>query len=53
MLTPFSVAFIKGWRRSLACLICCEGIKQLGITLEDLTLEFKASLDSCVHVVLA
>lgn len=39
---PFSVAYVKGWRRSLACLICCEAVRTLGISLEELTSEFKA-----------
>ena len=42
MLAPFSVGFIKGWRRSLAALIICEGIRSLGIELDDLTDQFKA-----------
>ena len=40
-LPPFSVAYIKGWRRSLACLICCEDVRALGISFEDLTTNFK------------
>ncbi|CAK9008023.1 FO synthase subunit 1, partial [Durusdinium trenchii] len=44
MLAPFSVGFIKGWRRSLAALIICEGIRSLGIELDDLTDQFKVEL---------
>lgn len=47
MLPPFSIAFVKGWRRSLACLICCEGVKSLGIELDELTSDFKAA--ACVE----
>ncbi|CAK9043568.1 FO synthase subunit 1 [Durusdinium trenchii] len=43
-LPPFSVAFVKGWRRSLSILIVCEGIRSLGIPFEELTPEFKASV---------
>ncbi|CAK9097739.1 FO synthase subunit 1 [Durusdinium trenchii] len=41
---PFGVAYIKGWRRSLAALICCEGVRSLDIQLDELTDNFKASL---------
>ncbi len=39
---PFSVAYVKGWRRSLACLIIFEGIRVLGVDMEELTPAFKA-----------
>lgn len=42
LLPPFCVSYIKGWRRSLACLLCCEGIRTLGIDLADVTDVFKA-----------
>ena len=42
MLPPFSISYIKGWRRSLACLLCCEGIRTLGIDMADVTDAFKA-----------
>lgn len=42
ILPPFSVGFIKGWRRSLSALIICEGIRSMGIPLEDLADVFKA-----------
>lgn len=42
MLPPFGVAFVKGWRRSLALLISLEGIRQLGIPTDELTSVFKA-----------
>ena len=41
LLPPFSVGFIKGWRRSLAALIICEGIRSLGIEIADLTDTFR------------
>lgn len=41
MLPPFSVAFVKGWRRSLAMLIICEGIRSIGIDLADVDSGFK------------
>jgi hypothetical protein len=41
MLPPFSVAFVKGWRRSLAMLIICEGIRSIGIDLADVDSVFK------------
>ena len=50
MLAPFSVAFVKGWRRSLACLICCEGVKSLGIEMDELTPDFKAALPSTLNI---
>lgn len=41
-LVPFSVAFVKGWRRSLSCLITCDAIKSLEIPFEELSTNFKA-----------
>ncbi len=41
-LVPFSVAFVKGWRRSLSCLIACDAIKTLEIPFEELSANFKA-----------
>ena len=41
MLPPFSVGFVKGWRRSLAMLIICEGIRSIGIDLADVDSLFK------------
>lgn len=46
MLPPFGVAFVKGWRRSLALLISLEGIRQLGIPTDELTSVFKAGWSS-------
>eukprot|EP00435_Cladocopium_sp_Y103_P058569 s586_g20.t1 len=43
---PFSIGFVKGWRRSLSALIICEGVKALGIDIAELTDEFKAGLVS-------
>lgn len=42
LLPPFSVGFVKGWRRSLATLIICEGVKSLGIDVAELRPCFKA-----------
>ena len=36
-LRPFSVAFMKGWRRSVTCLIALEGIRTLQISLDDIS----------------
>ena len=41
ILPPWSVGFIKGWRRSLAMLICLEGVRSLGVELAELTDNFK------------
>ena len=49
MLRPFCVAFVKGWRRSLAALICCEAIRSLGIDFAELTDVFKVGLDHLVY----
>lgn len=49
MLPPFSVAFVKGWRRSLAALICCEAIRSLGIDFAELTDVFKVGFDQLVY----
>jgi hypothetical protein len=34
MLPPFSVAYIKGWRRSVSALIVAEAVRELGIYTE-------------------
>ena len=47
-LPPFSVAYVKGWRRSLACLIVLEGIRVLGVDMEELTPAFKAGVTAYV-----
>ena len=41
ILPPFSIAFVKGWRRSLAALICAEGVRALNINVGDLSTKFK------------
>ena len=41
LLRPFSVAFVKGWRRTLAAFICCEGIRKLQIPLDRIPDVFK------------
>lgn len=43
LLAPFSIAYVKGWRRGLAALILIEGIRCLGIPIEDVVPAFKAS----------
>lgn len=43
LLAPFSIAYVKGWRRALAALILIEGITCLGIPIEDMVPAFKAS----------
>ena len=40
-LTPFSIGFVKGWRRSLVCLTLLEAIYTLKIDINDLTTNFK------------
>lgn len=40
-LAPFSVGYIKGWRRSVACLAVAEAIKALDI-LEEVSAQYKA-----------
>ena len=44
---PFSVAYVKGWRRALACLISCEAVRALGLDVSELTPKFKAGLRPC------
>ena len=41
-LPPFSVAYVKGWRRSVSCLIVAEAIRELRIDFSDLTQNYKA-----------
>ena len=43
MLPPFSVAYIKGWRRSVSALIVAEAVRELGIEAE-LRSDYKAWL---------
>lgn len=43
-LRPFSLAFVKGWRRSVTCLIALEGIRSLGIALDEVPKELKAAV---------
>lgn len=49
MLVPFSVGYIKGWRRSISALIAAEGIKALNIDFAEVTNEFKAGL-TCTFI---
>lgn len=46
-LKPFSTAYVKGWRRSVACLIAVEGLKRLAIPMETVSLDYKAWLKIC------
>ena len=39
---PFSIAFVKGWRRSLMMLTALEGILVNNISMEDVSSTFKA-----------
>ena len=41
LLRPFSVAFVKGWRRTLCAFIICEGIRKLQIPLDKIPGVFK------------
>ncbi len=43
LLRPFSVAYVKGWRRSLACLMCLEAVRSIGLPLDELTNNFKVT----------
>lgn len=43
---PFTVGYIKGWRRSVTCLVVAEGIRSLGIPLGDLHHDYKAGQSS-------
>lgn len=38
---PFSVAFVKGWRRSVTCLVVADAIRALEIDFGDLTSVYK------------
>lgn len=38
-----SVAYIKGWRRSVTALIVAEGLRELSIDFAELTGNYKAS----------
>ena len=41
-LEPFSVAYVKGWRRSVTALIVAQGVKELGVEPSELTQNYKA-----------
>lgn len=45
---PFSVGYVKGWRRSLAALFVAAGIRALGIEFSELTSQYKESHYSSV-----
>ena len=48
MLPPFSVAYVKGWRRSVCALIVAEGVRTLDL-LEAVSDDYKAgSVAVCV-----
>ena len=38
---PFSVGFVKGWRRSVTCLVVADAIRALDIDFASLTREYK------------
>lgn len=42
-LPPFSVAYVKGWRRSVTCLIVAEAIRELRLDFADLTQNYKVT----------
>ncbi|CAJ1371839.1 unnamed protein product [Effrenium voratum] len=44
-LPPFSVAFVKGWRRSVCALIVAEGVRTLDL-LEAVSDDYKASMST-------
>ena len=59
MLRPFSVAYVKGYRRSLTMLIVVQGIRELGIEPHELPYGFKDlwdirmlqhAMEKCEHV---
>lgn len=41
LLAPFSVGYIKGWRRSTAFLCVCAGLRALKIDMEEVPANFK------------
>ena len=43
-LPPFSIAYVKGWRRSVTALIVAEAIRSLSIEMGDLTKNYKDGL---------
>lgn len=42
LLPPFSIAYVKGWRRSVTALIVAEAIRSLQIDASELTSAYKA-----------
>lgn len=48
LLHPFSVAFVKGWRRTLCAFIICEGIRKLQIPLDRVPGVFK---ETCIETI--
>ena len=47
LLPPFSIAYIKGWRRTVAAFICCQAIRELELW-DEISAELKAGVN--VHL---
>ena len=47
LLPPFSIAYIKGWRRTVAAFICCQAIRDLELW-GEISAELKAGVN--VHL---
>lgn len=43
MIAPFSIGYVKGWRRSVAALVVADGVKTLGVY-DELSNEYKDCL---------
>ena len=43
LLRPFSIGYVKGWRRSVAALIVMQGFKELDIDLDTLPRPIRVS----------
>lgn len=49
-IAPFSIGYVKGWRRSVCCLIALAGVKLLNIPLDELEPSFKASSHTNLYI---
>ena len=49
MMPPFSIGYVKGWRRSTALLAVLCGIKALEIKLDDLPAIFKEGFSYAMY----
>ena len=51
LLKPFSVGYVKGWRRCTALLAALAGIYELKMPLDELSVDFKAEswFASCIQ----